>query len=69
MTNELLKSITDELLEKGSVTLTSKSRDEIYEQSEAVTKSLPEGTNWTRTLCQYHPDTFSYEQKITIKKK
>ena len=69
MDNGIKTSLTDELLSKGSVTLTAKSREEIYSQSQALVDSLPEGTTWTRTICQYHPDTFSYEQKVTITKK
>lgn len=56
----------DDLLKNGSVTLTSKSREDIYRQSASIVDSLPENVKWTRTLCQYHPDTFSYEQTITI---
>ena len=59
----------DDLLKKGSVTLTAKTRQEIYDQSDALVDSLPEGTNWTRTMCQYKPDTFNFVQTITITKK
>jgi len=69
MDNGIKTSLTDELLGKGSVTLTAKSREEIYSQSQTLVDSLPEGTKWTRTICQYHPDTFSFEQKVTITKK
>ncbi len=69
MDNGIKTSLQEELLSKGSVTLTAKSREEIYSQSQALVDSLPEGTEWTRTICQYHPDTFSYEQKVTITKK
>ena len=51
------------------MTLTAKSREEIYSQCQALVDSLPEGTKWTRTICQYHPDTFSFEQTVTITKK
>lgn len=69
MDNGIKTSLQEELLGKGSVTLTAKSREEIYSQSQALVDSLPEGTRWTRTICQYHPDTFSFEQTVTISKK
>lgn len=69
MDNGIKTSLTDELLSKGGVTLTAKSREEIYSQSQALVDSLPKGTGWTRTICQYHPDTFSFEQTVTITKK
>lgn len=69
MDNGIKTSLQEELLGKGSVTLTAKSREEIYSQSQALVDSLPEGTKWTRTICQYHPDTFSFEQTVTISKK
>lgn len=69
MDNGIKTSLQEELLSKGSVTLTAKSREEIYSQSQALVDSLPEGTKWTRTICEYHPDTFSYEQTVTIIKK
>ena len=69
MDNGIKTSLQEELLGKGSVTLTAKSREEIYSQSQALVDSLPAGTKWTRTICQYHPDTFSFEQTVTISKK
>lgn len=60
------ESAAEELLKNGSVTLTAKTRQDIYDQSTTLVNSLPEGTKWSRTICTYHPDTFSYEQKITI---
>lgn len=69
MDNGIKTSLKEELLGKGSVTLTSKSRQDIYDQCQALVDSLPEGTKWTRTICQYHPDTFSFEQTVTITKK
>jgi hypothetical protein len=69
MDNGIKTSLQEELLSKGSVTLTAKSREEIYSQCQALVDSLPEGTKWTRTICQYHPDTFSFEQTVSITKK
>lgn len=63
-----IKALADELIAKGTVTLTSKARDDIYKQSESLTASLPEGTKWTRTIVQYDPDTFSFSQTYTINK-
>lgn len=69
MDNGIKTSLQEELLSKGSVTLTAKSREEIYSQCQALVDSLPEGTKWTRTICQYHQDTFSFEQTVSITKK
>lgn len=63
------KTLKEELLEKGIVRLTAKTRQEIYDQCQALVDSLPEGTKWTRTMCQYHPDTFSFEQTVSITQK
>jgi hypothetical protein len=60
------KSLSDELLANGTVTLTAKARDDLYKQADGLTNSLPEGTKWTRTMVQYHPEDFSYTQTITI---
>lgn len=68
MLNDKTPTVED-LLKNGSVTLTAKSREEIYSQCQTLVDSLPEGTKWTRTICQYHPDTFSFEQTVTITKK
>lgn len=59
---------TEDLLKNGSVTLTAKTRQDIYDQSQTLVDSLPEGTRWTRTICQYRPDTFDYEQTVSINK-
>ena len=63
-----IKALADELIAKGTVTLTSKARDDIYKQSESLTASLPEGTKWTRSCVEYHPGDFSYYQTYTILK-
>lgn len=63
------KPTTDELLKKGSVTLTAKSRQEIYDQSNMLVDSLPKETKWTRTICQFRPETLDYVQTISITKK
>lgn len=60
------KPTSDDLLKNGSVTIKAKTRQEIYEQAEMLVASLPKGTKWTRTICQYHPQTFDFEQTISI---
>ena len=60
------KPTSDELLKNGSVTIKAKTRQEIYEQAEMLVGSLPQGTKWSRTVCQYHPQTFDFEQTISI---
>lgn len=67
MTEEKKPTI-DELLKKGSVTLTAKTRQEIYDQSAELTATITEGVKWTRTITHYNPETFEFEQTITIKK-
>ena len=60
------KSLSDELLANGTVTLTAKARDDIYKQADGLTSSLPEGTKWTRSIVQYHPEDFLFTQTFTI---
>lgn len=60
------KPTSDELLKNGSVTIRAKTRQEIYAQAEMLVASLPQGTKWTRSVCQYHPKTFDFEQTISI---
>lgn len=60
------KTLADELVAKGKVTLIAKTRDSIYQQSEGLTLSIPEGTRWTRSIVQYNPEAFEYKQTITI---
>lgn len=56
----------EELLEKGNVTLTAKTRQDIYDQSATLVDALPEGTKWTRTIVEYVPESSSYVQTIKI---
>ena len=63
-----IKALADELIAKGTVTLTSKARDDIYKQAESLTASLPKDVKWTRSCVEYHPGDFSYSQTYTILK-
>lgn len=59
----------DTLLKEGKVTLTGKSREEIYVKSKELVDSMPEGTKWTRPAVEYDPETGIFSQKYTIIKK
>lgn len=63
-----IKALADELIAKGTVTLSAKARDEIYKQAENLTASLKD-VKWTRTIVQYDPDSFLFTQTYTITKK
>lgn len=56
----------EELLKNGSVRLTAKTRQDIYDQASKLVDSLPKGTKLNRGICQYRPSTFDYEQTIKI---
>ena len=43
----------DELLEKGTLTLTAGSREDIYLQGDELLKDMPQGTKWTRTIVMF----------------
>lgn len=59
----------DVLLREGELTLTAKSREEIYTKSKELVDSIPEGTKWTRPAVEYDPETGIFSQKYTIIKK
>lgn len=59
----------DTLLKEGKLTLTAKSREEIYAKSKELVDSMPEGTKWTRPAVEYDPETGIFSQKYTIIKK
>ena len=71
MLNEekVIKALADELIAKGTVTLTSKAREDIYKQAESLVASLPKDVKWTRSCVEYHPSDFSYSQTYSILKK
>ena len=58
----------DELIAKGTVTLSAKAREDLYKQAESLTASLKD-VKWTRTIVQYDPDSFLFTQTYTITKK
>ena len=64
-----IKALADELIAKGTVTLSAKAREELYSQAENLTASLPKDVKWTRSIVQYNPDTFSFAQTYNITKK
>ena len=70
MLNEekVIKALADELIAKGTVTLSAKSREDLYKQAESLTASLKD-VKWTRTIVQYDPDSFLFTQTYTITKK
>lgn len=59
----------DVLLREGELTLTAKSREEIYAKSKELVDSMPEGTKWTRPAVEYDPETGIFSQTYTIIKK
>lgn len=61
--NEEITALIEELTTNGKVILTSDSREEITQQSNDLVSHLPRN-KWTRTIIQYRPDTFDYEQTI-----
>lgn len=63
-----IKALADELIAKGTVTLSAKAREDLYKQAESLTASLKD-VKWTRTIVQYDPETFSFSQTYTITKK
>ena len=71
MLNEekVIKALADELIAKGTVTLTSKAHEDIYKQAESLVASLPKDVKWTRSCVEYHPSDFSYSQTYSILKK
>ena len=46
----------DELLTKGSVTITANSRNEVYKLSSELIASLPKGTKWDRACVMFDGD-------------
>lgn len=63
-----IKALADELIAKGTVTLSAKAREDLYKQAESLTASLKD-VKWTRTIVQYDPDSFLFTQTYTITKK
>lgn len=57
------------LLKNGTVTLTAKTREDLYEQAQSLTDSLPKDTKWTRTMYEFNAESLDYVQTISIIKK
>lgn len=58
----------EELLEKGTVTLTGKSRADVYTQAADLIDALPIDASWSRGIVNYDPANETFTQVITIKK-
>lgn len=58
----------EELLEKGTVTLTGKSRADVYTQAADLMDALPIDAAWSRGIVNYDPANETFTQVITIKK-
>lgn len=52
------KPAIEKLLADGSLTLTANSREEIYEQAEALVAAIPDGTKWTRNIVEHDAGNF-----------
>lgn len=61
-----IQALAEELQAKGTVTLTAKAREDLYKQAASLTSSLPKDTKWTRTIVQYHADTFDFTQTFNL---
>lgn len=59
----------DTLLKEGELTITAKSREDIYAKSKELVDSMTEGTKWTRQAVTFNPETGIFSQKYTIIKK
>lgn len=49
----------DVLLKKGSVTLTSDSRESIYKDAEELVSKIPQDVKWTRGAVEHHEGIFT----------
>jgi hypothetical protein len=58
----------EELLEKGTVTLTGKSRADVYTQAADLMDALPIDATWSRGIVNYDPANKTFTQVIIIKK-
>lgn len=58
----------EELLEKGTATLTGKSRADVYTQAADLMDALPIDAAWSRGIVNYDPANETFTQVITIKK-
>lgn len=58
------KSAIEKLLAEGTMTLTANSREEIYEQAEALVAAIPGDTKWTRTIVEHNAGIFKQTYSI-----
>jgi hypothetical protein len=52
-------SAIEKLLAEGTMTLTANSREEIYEQAEALVAAIPGDTKWTRNIVEHNAGIFT----------
>jgi hypothetical protein len=53
------KPAIEKLLAEGKLTLTADSREEIYEQAEALVAAIPGDTKWTRSFVEHNAGNFT----------
>lgn len=58
-TSDSGKPAIEKLLAEGTMTLTANSREEIYEQAEALVAAIPGDTKWTRTIVEHNAGIFT----------
>ena len=58
------KPAIEKLLAEGELTLTANSREEIYEQAEALVAAIPGDTKWTRTIVEHNAGIFKQTYSI-----
>ena len=63
-TSDSGKSAIEKLLAEGTMTLTANSREEIYEQAEAIVAAIPGDTKWTRTIVEHNAGIFKQTYSI-----
>lgn len=58
----------EQLLKDGNITLTGKSRADIYKQAADLLDVLPIDATWDRGIVNYDPASETFTQVLTIKK-
>lgn len=58
----------EQLLKDGNITLTGKSRADIYKQAADLLDVLPIDATWDRSIVNYDPTSETFTQVLTIKK-
>lgn len=59
MSKKTSESGIERLKADGQLTITADSRQEIYEQAEALVAAIPQGVEWTRTIVEHQDGRFS----------